>query len=380
MRIAHVSVGALPRVFSDGGGAVQRRIAELASAQVSAGHEVTVISPDVESHREVRAGVQCRYVRCRSTGKPMHIEFLLRARAELARGPKPRIIHVHNEPEGAAAFMGFGAPTVLSFDNFYFRQRWGERLHRVYRSLLLCYDLLLPVSNYCRDQSLRHWQLPPSKVGLLPNGVNVRQFAPRADAARAERERLDAGDDHVLLYLGRICRQKGTHVLLKGFSEIRDRSSHGIRLVLAGPIGEFDYSDRSEESAYWHAQIRRVGATYVGRVPEARLPGLLSMSDIFVMPTIDLEMQGMAALEAQACGVPVVASDDGGLRETVPDTCGVRFTTGESRALADAVLSLLADSPRHALLAAAAQAHAATYAWDRIAADAAASYRRAGAV
>ena len=58
------------------------------------------------------------------------------------------------------------------------------------------------------------------------------------------------------------------------------------------------------------------------------------MADVFVMPTRALEMFGMAAVEAQACGIPVVASDLGGLRETVPAACGARFPVGNADALA----------------------------------------------
>ena len=49
------------------------------------------------------------------------------------------------------------------------------------------------------------------------------------------------------------------------------------------------------------------------------------------MPTREFEMFGMAAVEALACGKPVVASDHGGLKETVPDACGGRFTPGNER-------------------------------------------------
>ena len=113
--------------------------------------------------------------------------------------------------------------------------------------------------------------------------------------------------------------------------------------------------------------MARVGATYLGRLPERDLSGLLSMADLFAMPTVELEMQGMAALEAEACGTPVVASDHGGLREMVPESCGVRVPVGDSDALADAALSLLEHPDERERLGIAAREHAERYSWESIA-------------
>ncbi len=296
----------------------------------------------------------------------MHWEFLLRARRAITAGPQPDIIHVHNEPEGAFALAGIGRGTVLSFDNFYFRKRLGRAMPRAYRSLLLRFDMLLPVSRYCADAASAHWSLPASRVQLLPNGVNTTQFRSQPEASARERSRLGL-TGAVLVYLGRICNQKGVHVLLEGYAELRRRITHPVHLVLAGPIGQFDEHDRPQELAAWQEAIDRAGAIYVGRVAEKKVAAVLGMADIFVMPTIELEMQGMAALEALACGIPVVASDHGGLRETVPDGCGLRFPTGNSAALADAVLELLRDPHRRQMLGASGIAHANTYAWSAIA-------------
>lgn len=369
MRITHVSVGALPPVFSDGGGAVQRRVGELATAQAAAGNDVTVVSPGPAPPAFERQSVRPRFVGCWVDGPLMHLEFLLRARRVIAAGPQPDIIHVHNEPEGAAVLASIARGSVLSFDNFYFRQRLGTSARRAYRTLLMRFDLLLPVSRYCADAASAHWSLPASRVQLLPNGVNTAQFQPQPQASARERSRLGL-TGNVLVYLGRICNQKGTDVLLEGFAQLRRRTSHPVHLVLAGPIGQFDEHDRQQELAFWQEAIDRAGAIYVGRVSEKDVAAVLGMADIFVMPTVELEMQGMAALEALACGVPVVASDHGGLRETVPDGCGLRFTTGSPAALADAVIELLSDRPRREMLAANGMVHASTYAWPSIAARA----------
>jgi D-inositol-3-phosphate glycosyltransferase len=80
------------------------------------------------------------------------------------------------------------------------------------------------------------------------------------------------------------------------------------------------------------------------------------------------QMFGMAAVEAQACGKPVVASDHGGLRETVPDTGGSRFRTGDAADLAAHVDALLGSPDSLGALGAGARENARRYDWPRIAA------------
>jgi glycosyltransferase involved in cell wall biosynthesis len=77
-----------------------------------------------------------------------------------------------------------------------------------------------------------------------------------------------------------------------------------------------------------------VGEIYLGAVHEERLAGVYNLADIFPMSTRELEMIGMPAVGAQACGVAVVSSDRGGLCETVPTSCGSRFALEAPAALA----------------------------------------------
>jgi len=159
--------------------------------------------------------------------------------------------------------------------------------------------------------------------------------------------------------VGRLCEQKGTDLLIAAYRALRQPAA----LVVAGPCERFG---RTQLSAL-ATQIQEAGGVYVPPLDDADMPGIYNACDIFVMPTRELEMFGMAAVEAQACGKPVVASDHGGLRETVPDSAGVRFRVGDAADLAAKIDALLGHPTRLTSLSAGALVNSAIYDWPRIA-------------
>ena len=366
-------MGAFPEVFGQYGGAIQRRVAALAQAQARLGYDVSVYSPGSDRRETSVGGVRVHYVPCRLRGRWMHLEYQLRVASALRRTTAPRdVVHFHSEPEGAVLCHQLSCATVLSYDNYYFRGGRQSHLYGLYRRALLQYDMLLPCSDYCRVASQAYWDLPEHKIVTLPNGVDCSHF--RRDPIAAERERRSVGTNgQVVLYLGRVCEQKGTDTLLDAYSLVQAHGSD-VDLVIAGPVAQFGASRAVEDERDWTKRMAASGARYLGAIHESRLPGVLSLADVFVMPSRELEMFGMAAIEAQACGTPVVASDHGGLKETVPSTVGGRFPPGDATALADMLLRLLGDDEARRHASSAASQHAQRYSWDNIAARSDAIY------
>jgi glycosyltransferase involved in cell wall biosynthesis len=359
MRIAHVSVSTLP-VLHRYGGAIERRIMEIAREQARRGNRVRVYSVgDRQESREL-AGVTYHFIPCRTRLPWKHIEFQHRVVRELRR-ERPDVAHFHSQPEGALLGRTLPAKKLLSYDYFAFRGGRQTPLYHVYKRVLRWFDLLLPCSRYCLEESQSFWGLPENKMRVLYNGVNTEQFRPDPAAAAAERQRLGI-DRRVVLYVGRVCQQKGSDVLLSAVEEL-NRRRHEVRLVIAGPVGQFGRTDDPER---WVERIKRVGGLYLGAVAEERLAGVYNLAEVFVMPTRQLEMFGMAAVEAQACGKPVIASDCGGLREVVPAECGARFPVGDASRLADEIEALLDNPHRHAACSANALRNAASYRWSAI--------------
>jgi len=359
MNISHVSVSTLP-VLHRFGGAIERRIVEIAREQARRGHRVSVYSVgDTSGTREVD-GVTYHFLKCRTRLPFRHLEFQYRVVRELRRRSDD-VLHFHSQPEGAWMSQTVGARKVLSYDFFQFRGGRQTPLYHLYKRVLRSFDLLLPCSRYCLEESQSFWSFPASKLRILYNGVNTQQFRPDPEAAARERGQLGI-DGKVMLYVGRVCEQKGSDVLLRAARTLRERR-RDVRLVIAGPVGQFG---RNDDPHGWVARIEEVGGLYLGPVEERRLNAIYNLADVFVMPTRVNEMFGMAAVEAQACGKPVVASDSGGLKEVVPSSCGARVPVGDSPRMADEVEKLMDDAELYAACSSNALVNAATYDWARI--------------
>jgi len=354
--IVHVGPSHLP-LPARLGGAVERRMLELAEAQARGGERVIVYSGAAETGWREYRGVSIRYLGGART------EFALRF-VQDAAPRRPRIVHVHNRAEIAwlttAARL---APAVLSCD--YHFEPWRRFAHlrkitkAVWRRCLLACDRIAPVSDYCLRTYRGYWDLPGDKMALIPNGVDCARFHPDA-ALRAEwRARLGLDGHPMILYAGRLCRQKGTDLLIAAYRMLK----RPAKLVVVGPCERFGETRLGELVT----QVSEAGGTHLPPLDDSDMPGIYNACDIFVMPTRELEMFGMAAVEAQACGKPVIASDHGGLRETVPESAGMRFRPGDAAALAACLETLLDRPDLRRTLAFRAIQNAARYDWPRIA-------------
>jgi D-inositol-3-phosphate glycosyltransferase len=210
----------------------------------------------------------------------------------------------------------------------------------------------------------------PHKVSVVHPGVDLQQFRPPAPGQR-ERERAELGiapDAHLLLFVGRIQPLKGPDVLLRAVAELLahrpDLRSKLVVAVVGGPSGS---GLRKPEALQRLAKRLRIADVVRFERPQApdRLAAWYRSADLVAVPSHS-ESFGLVALEAQACGAPVVAAAVGGLREAVADgVSGLLVPGHDARQWGRELGSLLDDRERRALLSKGAVAHAASFGWDR---------------
>ncbi|ARU46484.1 glycosyltransferase family 4 protein [Corynebacterium silvaticum] len=178
----------------------------------------------------------------------------------------------------------------------------------------------------------------------LPSGVDVERFHPVENGVRARiREELRWGEDEfVIACISRLVPRKGQDRLIEALPEILS-GGQSVRLVL---VGGGPYETKLVELAERHGVTDYVA--FMGRVSEECMVEILQACDLFAMPCrtrgrgLDVEGLGIVFLEAQACGVPVIAGDSGGAPETIAPGGGVVVDGHSAAAVALAVNSLVA--------------------------------------
>jgi len=178
--------------------------------------------------------------------------------------------------------------------------------------------------------------LPPSKVHVIHNGSDLKRFHGLSSNRAALKTAMGFhAEEPVLLVAGRLEPQKGHAVLLDAMPLVRRRFPN-VRTVFAG---------EGSLLAQLHQQVTRLGlqgtVDFVGF--QSNIEKWFSIADITVLPSF-YEGLPLVAIESQASGVPLVASDVDGTPEIViNEQTGLTVAPGDSKALAKAICKLLAD-------------------------------------
>ena len=194
------------------------------------------------------------------------------------------------------------------------------------------------------------------RVAVIPNGIDV----PQDDAPDGPREApaLPAAIKWRILSLGRLNWKKGLERLIEAMIYVR-----GAELVLAGN-DEDGYRSRLEQLARRRGVADRV--SFVGAIYDERKWDLFRSADVFVMPSYS-ENFGVAALEAMACGLPVVVTPEVGLARDIGAAGAGLVVDGEPAILGPALAHLLAATEQRRCMGVAARAAAGHYSWAAIA-------------
>lgn len=207
----------------------------------------------------------------------------------------------------------------------------------------------------------------PARVDTIAPGADLQRF--RVGDRAAARAGLGIASDEVLLsFVGRIQPLKAPDVLLRAAAELmgRDPTRRLRVLIVGGPSGSgLDQPQALVELAGVLGIAESV--TFLPPQPPELLAEIYRASDVVAVPSHS-ESFGLVALEAQACGTPVVAADVGGLGVAVLDgVTGLLVPTHRTQDWADALARVFDHPGRRHALAAAAPGHAAHFSWERTA-------------
>jgi D-inositol-3-phosphate glycosyltransferase len=240
-------------------------------------------------------------------------------------------------------------------------------------------DVLVAATSMERDQLVRLYSADQARIRVISPGVDTERFHPMP--AGYSKERIGVSPDRlVILFVGRIVPLKGIDTLLRAIGLVAEKQPE-LRQQLCVPIigGEPDHYRDDEEMARLQLLKEELGieeiVTFLGARDQEELQYYYSAAEIVVVPS-DYESFGMVALEAMACGTPVIASDVGGLASLVKNgRTGYRVAARDPGALAGKIGRLLANEGLRRRIGQRASCWAEGFAWPRIADRIEAVYR-----
>lgn len=240
----------------------------------------------------------------------------------LIRQEKVSIVHARSRAPAFSALWAAkttGTPFVATYHGVYKAQ---SGLKRWYNAIMTRGDLVIANSDYTRDHVLSEHQIDPDKLVTIPRGVDFERFDPTfVTANRIEGLRAAWGlepNDHrtQILLAGRVTRIKGHLMIVEAARRLAATGRRDFQILFAG-----DHQGRTGYAAEVQAAIDAAGlgdaVKLVGHCDD--MPAAYLLADLAILPTNVPESFGRAAVEPQAMGRTVIASNHGGVTETVLD-------------------------------------------------------------
>lgn len=365
MRVLHIACVAPPEIGGIGQVAL-REVIDLRAHGVDARLVAPELPPDHHAEKAL-ADYDRSFVHRLPTALRWGNASLLEGWWELAKNAD--VIHLHYPYYGFTEQLLFAnidlPPIVITYhmDAMAKKTTKGKifALHRFFlqnRILRMAKKVLVSSFDYARNASVSSFfRRDPDRFQELPFGIDTVRFSPGAD----ERARLMIGEqDPTVLFVGGLDSAhtfKGLSVLFDAFLKL-DPAAH---LVIVG-----DGDKRADFEAEAQAKGIAPRVHFMGRVSAEELVPLYRSADVFAFPsTSQAEAFGLVALEAQACGLPVVASDLPGVRTVVRDNeTGLLVPPNDAEALAAALADVLSHPQKRASFAATARMHAEKYGYE----------------
>jgi glycosyltransferase involved in cell wall biosynthesis len=313
------------------------------------------ITPYVFSSREGDGAESCF-----SYKVPNPVSFSLIVNKRINKWVKEHeldLVHVQGGPGGVLLFKKPAVPLVYTAHHLYSQQY--EFLHKPVYAFLkhlekvgyLRSDRIVAVSSTTRDSLVQKYNIPESKIEIIPDGVDFTDFKPLI---------LEKIPDSVL-YVGRLCERKGIRYLIEAISIIK-RKKQDIKLYIVG-TGALEGELRKMVTDYSLNDT----ISLLGGVSQEELVKWYNHAEVFVLPSL-FEGFGIVCIEAMACGTPVIGTDVPGIIDIIENQkTGSLVSSRNAEKLAGAIEQLLTNKDLRLRLGQAGRDKALrNYSWDDI--------------
>ena len=247
------------------------------------------------------------------------------------------IVHARSRAPAWSAYWAAKKCGVHYITTFHGTYGLGPKgIKKVYNQVMTFGERVIAISNHIKEHIIKNYGTDESKIRLIARCVNMENFD--VENTSAERmikfleENSIPADKPLVTLIGRLTNWKGQKLLIEALSKIKDMDFHC--LLIGDDQGRTQYSEELHDMIEQYGMEDRY--TFIRHVSD--VPAAMLVSDVVLSTSIEPEAFGRIAIEGQAMGRVVVASDIGGSKETVIDgVTGKLFKSGDADDLANAI-------------------------------------------
>lgn len=271
------------------------------------------------------------------TKNPFKMYFNSLKLAKIIKENGINIVHARSRAPAWSAYWAAKRAGVRFMTTFHGTYGLGPKgIKKFYNKVMTFGELIIAISKHIKSHMLNNYTVDESKIRLIPRCVDIEKFSPAAVTQeriiRAVADNNLPEDRPIISLIGRITRWKGQHILVEAMSKIKHKEAYA--LIIGSDQGRVKYTEGLKETAEKLGVADRI--QFIGESFD--IPALLMVSDIVLSTAIEPEAFGRAAIEGQAMGKIVLASDIGGSLENVVDgVSGRLFRSNDAQALAEAI-------------------------------------------
>ncbi|EMI9090958.1 MULTISPECIES: glycosyltransferase family 4 protein [Bacillus] len=316
MKIAIISTEKLP-VPAVRGGAIQIYIDSVASIIASKGNDVTVISitdPNLKSE-EKKGGV--RYIRFAEEGYLYDI-------LEHLRNQQYDVVHLCNRPNWITLLSEVATKTkfVLSVHNEMFA--YEKMSDQEGEECIKAVSKIITVSDYIGETITSRFKIAKPKTKTVYSGVDLNEYYPAwtingKEVKRYVKKELNLQNKKVILFVGRLSKVKGPHILLQALPKIIEKNPDIVMVFIGSKWFGDNNVNNYVKHLYTLGAMFQNNVIFIKFVKPKDIPTLYAMSDLFVCSSQWQEPLARVHYEAMAAGLPIITSNRGGNPEVIEE-------------------------------------------------------------
>ena len=250
----------------------------------------------------------------------------------------PDIIHVHHGWVIASIVAEFDIPYIISLHGteYHAFKNYEDYQQSTLRGLHGA-QIVVALTEQEREQAISAYGIDPQKIVVIKSGTDTEMFKPiKIDKENLLRSYSVKHTDRPVVFLGgRLTAQKGVDTLLRAAEIYSKKDEKPITLI----AGDGDLREQLEKLA---KELKLDSVYFLGNQNHQQMAKLFNIADVAAMPSM-FEAFGLVAIEALACGTPVIAGDIGGFKQIVNEEVGYLLKPGDYKTLAEKIITFIKD-------------------------------------